>query len=319
LKDLSLLVDYIKELNIIPDFIEFEFKDNLEQEVQKIALQYTDTIDFKKLEEDYYNSIYAIDFYSYSDFEEECLVIIKQFRHHTNKPLKTIEIKEDEYEDFTFDESSHNKETIFENAKKEILRVLNIDELKKSPDSFEWTSKAYRSYYGMAYDSTDGYSENSNGTRIEINKILQLKEIPSKVIEFVVYHELLHTELENYTHDEEFKKYEAMYSGFVYCEQMLYKIASSNFDNMMSVIYQSNYQVFEKDKIANLKKLIKNEELILLTDEELQEVYNNQAFRDSLIADGKYWLLADDLTKSMSVSDGKFHKVQNAYLVIKVR
>jgi len=318
LEDLENLVNYIKELNMIPDFVEFEFKDNLENEVRKIALRYIDSIDFKKLEEDFYNSIYAVDFYTYVSFEEECLNIIKQFRHHTNKPLKTIEIKEDEYEDFTFDEKSHDKETIFQNAKKEILRVLNKQELEKSPSKFEWTSKAYRSYYGMAYDSIDGYSESSDGTRIEINKILQLKEIPSKVIEFVVYHELLHTELKNYTHDEEFKKYETMYPDFVYCEQMLYKIANANFDNMMSVIYQSNYKVFEKDTIANLKKLIKNEELILLTDEELQEIYQNKSFRDSLIADGKYWLLADDLTKSMSVSDGKFHKVQNAYLVTKI-
>jgi superfamily II DNA or RNA helicase/predicted metal-dependent hydrolase len=318
IEDLETLINYIKELKIIPEFIKFDIKQKIEDEIKSIALQYTDTIDFKKLEEDFYNSIYVVQFYEYEKFEEECLNLIKQFRHHQTKPTKTIQIKEEEYPEFTFDEALHDKEKIFANAKKEILRVLKKDELEKSPQGFEWTKKPYRSYYGMAYESTDGYSENSNGSRIEINKLLQLKEIPSKVIEFVVYHELLHTELENYSHDAEFKEYEAMYPEFVYCEQMLYKIANSNINNLLSTIYQSNYKVYEKDTIANQKKLIKNEELILLNDEELQELYQNKAFRDSLIADGKYWLLSDDLVRSMSLSDGKFHKVQNAYVVTKV-
>lgn len=317
LDDLGNLISYIKELEIVPNFIEFGFKDKLESEVKSIALKYTDNVDFKSLEDDYIDSIYAKDFYSYVDFETECLSIIKNFRHHNSQPIKVVEIEENEDLGVVFDEEAHDKESIFASAKAKILKLLNISDLKNSPDKFEWTPKAYRSYWGMAYAPTDDYSEKSN--KIEINKILQLKGIDSKIIEFVVYHELLHTELNNYTHDKEFKEYEAMFPDFVYCEQMLYKIGSVNFDNITSMVYQSNYRVYEKDEIKNLKKLVKREELMLLTNAELQDICANEAFRDSLTLDKKFWFLTDDLTNSINITDGKIHKVPNAYLIVKDR
>lgn len=318
IEDLESLIHYIKEFNIVPSFIEFEFKEKLEQEIYDIACKYIDNIDLELLEEDYYNSIYAIKFYSYSDFEKECLNIIDHLQQKINNPIKTIELKEEEHQEFTFDENSHDKETIFENAKQKILKVLDKNEFEYAPSQFEWTQKAYRNYYGMAYDSIDGYSDTSNTTKIEINKILQLKEIPSKVIEFVVYHELLHIELDNYTHNQEFKRYEAMFPEFVYCEQILYKIANSNFDDILSVIYQSNHKVYDKDTIPNQKRLIKKENLILPTNKELQDIYKNKSFRDKLLLDGKYWLLSNDLMNSMNLSDGTFHKVKNTNLITKL-
>lgn len=318
LSDLDLLIKYLKKFNNTPKFIEFQFKEKLDNELRNIVLNHLNILDFKKLKQDYNKSIYAINFFkTYNDFEEECLKLNKQFRHHRTKSQKIIEIEKDIYPTLTFDETIHDKNIIFENAKKKILKVLNKKELEYSPNKFEWTTKAYKSYYGMAYSSTDDYV-NSNHSRIKINKILQLKEIPNIVIEFVVYHELLHTELQNYTHDKEFKRYESMFPDFVYCEQMLYKITNSNIDNLSKTKLQNKYKIYDKDKISNLKKLIKNQNLTLLDDKELQDIYKNKSLKDTFIADGKNYFLANDLTKSMCISDGKFYKkVQNAHLIVK--
>jgi len=321
LEDLERFVNYIKYLSLIPNFVKFAFKENLEDEVQKIALKYTTNIDFKSLEADYNTSTYAKEFYSYIDFEEVCLNFIKKYRHHTNEPLKTIEIKEDEYLNFTFNEESHDSVAIFENAKKEILRVLNKRKLENSPDRFEWTSQAYRSYWGMAYAPTDEFSSKSD--KIEINKILQLKEIPSKVIEFVVYHELLHTELENYTHDEEFKKYESMYPDFVYCEQMLYKIAMSNIENISTNIKEViNWSLYDDTKEFTkneIRELVTSENLIMPTKEELSKIVSeeSQYFRKSS-SDKPILYLSNDFNNTYSSFrvSGKHNIKKDSYMLI---
>jgi len=321
LEDLENFVNYIKHLRIVPDFIEFVFKDKIEEEVRSIALKYTTNIDFISLEDDYNYSKYVKEFYSFIDFEEVCLNFINKYRHHINEPLKTIEIKEDEYDNFTFDEKSHDMVTIFENAKKEILRVLKKTKLENSPDKFEWTPKAYRSYWGMAYAPTDEFSSKSD--KIEINKILQLKEIPSKVIEFVVYHELLHTELKNYTHDEEFKRYEAMYPDFVYCEQMLYKIASSNIENIstniQSVINWSLYNDTKEFTKNEIREIVTSENLTMPTIEELSELISeeSQYFRKSSSDKPKFYLSSDfNNTYSSFRVSGKHSVKKDSYMLI---
>lgn len=279
--DLKEFIHYIKYLHIVPNFIKFEFKEKLEEELQGIAKKYTTNLTFKSLEDDYETSKYIKDFYrSFIDFEEECLKLIKRYRHHLDKPLKTIEIKEDEYPEFTFDETKHNKSNIFENAKKEILRVLKKTKLENSPDKFEWTPQAYKSWWGYASAPVDGFSS-TKSSEIRINKILQLKEIPSKVIEFVVYHELLHTELKNYTHDREFKQYESMFPDFVYCEQVLHQIAMSNIENITTDVTQvknwslyDSQRKFTRDEIQNI---VQEKNLIMPTLDELKEIVSEES------------------------------------------
>lgn len=321
LEDLESFVNYIKNLNIVPSFVEFVFKDKLEDEVRSIALKYTSNIDFQSLEDDYNSSKYAKEFYSFIDFEEVCLNFINKYRHHINEPLKTIEVKEDEYENFTFDEKSHDKIAIFENAKNEILRVLKKTKLENSPDTFEWTPKAYRSYWGMAYAPTDDYSKKSD--KIEINKILQLKGIDSKIIEFVVYHELLHTELNNYTHDKEFKEYEAMFPDFVYCEQMLYKIAMSNIENIStnikSIVNWSFYDDTKEFTKNEIREIVTNENLTMPTMEELSELISKDSryFRKSGSDKPRFYLSNDfNNTYSSFRVSGKYNNKKDSYMLI---
>ena len=320
--DLAEIVKYIKYLHLIPSFVRFEFKEKLEEEIKNIALKYTTNIIFKSLENDYEASEYVKRFYSFIDFERECLNLINRYRHHANKPLKTIEIKEDEYPSFIFNETKHNKETIFENAKKEILRVLKKTKLENSPTEFEWTPTAYRSWWGYASAPADKFAT-TQSSKIRINKILQLQEIPSKVIEFIVYHELLHTELKNYTHDREFMQYESMFPDFVYCEQMLYQIAMSNIEsistNVSQVINWSLYDSSREFTRDEIKKIVTDKNLTMPTIDELKEIISEKSEYYYKNSSGKLirYLASDfqDVYTSFRVSGG--HNItKDSYMLI---
>jgi len=303
-EDLKELVEYIKHLHTIPDFVRYEFKNYLEEELQNIAMKYTSNIVFATLKKDYDDSKYVHKFYSYIDFEEQCINFIKRYRHYLNQPIKTIELEEEEYPEFTFDATKHNRKTIFQNAKQEILRVLKRKKLKNAPTEFEWEDKAIRSWWGYADSIVNDFTK-PESKRIRINKILQLKEIPSKVIEFVVYHELLHHELENYTHDKEFKRYEAMFPDFVYCEEVLYQIARSNIENIIvNIGAVKNWSLYDENKIFTIdevKEIVEKENIVMPTLTELKNIVTEESlfFRRD-VKDAPLFYLADDFISSFS-------------------
>lgn len=223
--DIISLFDYIKEAEVIPRFIEFAFKSKLEKELNEIASEIVSKdLGLSALAKEFENTKYAKDFYPVKQFIKECQDLARELSYGA-VPLKVIEIKKSEQSQYTFNEHIHNKEKIFKDASDKICKYLGKDKLELSPDGFEWTKEAYKSYWGMAHYFADGFSKiEGDNRKIKINKILQLKEIDSRVIEFVVYHELLHTELHNYSHNEEFKKYEAMFPDFEEWKHILYKI-----------------------------------------------------------------------------------------------
>ena len=295
--DIKLMVDYIRDVCIVPQFINFSFKTKLMNELTIIAEK---TSDMFVLEEEFKNTTYAKDFYSIKQFVKECQDVARELRYGA-EPLKIIPIKENEQLKFTFDNSVHNKEEIFKNASDKICKNLGIEKLRNSPDCFEWTKEAYKSYWGMAYYFADGFSKrDDDNTKIEINKRLQLKEIDSRVIESVVYHELLHTELENYTHDTEFKRYEAMFPDFEEYEHILYKIAMGqvDIDDVEKIEPYQDWSFYNKNKtytVDEVRKILKENDFILPKVDELSELVNDDGkfYRESKDEKPIYFIASD--------------------------
>jgi len=73
-----------------------------------------------------------------------------------------------------------------------------------------WTDKYYAEYFGM-HHFTNG--------NIEINRILDSKDVPAEVIKYLIYHELLHR---NYWwHDKEFREKEHLYPNYAEWDSFL--------------------------------------------------------------------------------------------------
>ena len=75
-----------------------------------------------------------------------------------------------------------------------------------------WTDKAYESYFGV-------YRYWPDHDMIQINTILNSKDIPKRVVKYVIYHELLHRD--NHKHDKAFRILEHKYPNWTECERFL--------------------------------------------------------------------------------------------------
>ena len=96
------------------------------------------------------------------------------------------------------------KEAILLNADGSFNKTLFPEGLNGafSNYSIDYTKKAVKTYFGICR-----YEDRS----IKINKILNSPDIPRFVIEFVLYHEMLHTVLPNNGHDRVFKERESKF------------------------------------------------------------------------------------------------------------
>ena len=137
----------------------------------------------------------------------------------------------------------------------------------------------------MAYYFADGCSNritDKSKVRIEINKLLQLREIDSKVIECIVYHELLHTEL-GISHTKEFRRYEAIFPDFEEHWHTLYNIMRGQIVGMDNIQTLNDWIIYNADttySIDEIKSIIKENKFILPNAKELVELVSE---------DGKFY------------------------------
>ena len=76
--------------------------------------------------------------------------------------------------------------------------------------SIEWTTKAYKTFYGCYY-----YRDN----HIVINSVLNSKDVPREVVKYIIYHELLHRDY--YRHDKAFREQEHKFRNYEEWEYFL--------------------------------------------------------------------------------------------------
>lgn len=81
-----------------------------------------------------------------------------------------------------------------------------------SPDlgKIAWTSKAYKGFYGRFWHDSHN---------IDINCVLNSKDVDPEVIKFILYHEMLHREFSS--HDKIFRIEEQKYPKYEYHQHFL--------------------------------------------------------------------------------------------------
>lgn len=329
-----------------PEFTEYPFEEmnKANDIVENIAIKLANGKTFNLNEEyDQNKPLQAV--YTRKSFKDEVIAREDIFRGYDQEygaieeiDRELIDIKaysyrnEDEFNDL------HNIDEIYQTASKLVCDVLKIDQLKYSPKKVVWTKKAYKSYFGIARGIdlyTKGYKKGftKENIAIEINSILCSSNIPREVIEFVIYHELLHFELLS-GHTVEFREYERKYPKYSEVEAVLSEIeewVDLHFDDAKKkkskkVIYSDyisnkkygKFTLYSKDKYRlgrATTKYIQENNLKLPSFEELSEL--DDEVKQELLKDSIHWVLLDNCDEAVSISDGKKHKPKNTYILIK--
>lgn len=77
--------------------------------------------------------------------------------------------------------------------------------------NISWTNKPYKGFFGRFWHESHN---------IEINRVLNSKDVDSEVIKFLLYHEMLHKDMPY--HDNAFRKEEHRYPRWEYHQNFLF-------------------------------------------------------------------------------------------------
>lgn len=243
--EIDLLCRYIEINGELPEFIRYSERikaidtmDWLATMVRERGMK-EDEIDHEFMRSE--NGLYSFFRGDEDRFNEELNRVKNQQRKIARKYKNTGEFHdssmnivylEPEETTITLDENAHDLEVLRSNAEKIVMKEMKRKKLKNPPEEVKWTDKVYKTYYGIAYgfDWMRGLAT-GNDRIIKINKILQSRETPEKVIEFVLYHELLHLELQQ-GHTKKFRDLEMKHP--------YYNEAKSYMDRIKSCIQEGS-------------------------------------------------------------------------------
>ncbi len=253
-------------------------------------------------------------FYTREDFQSEVLSregIIRGYKNEVDIikeiPIKKLDLKRFNYVDSDDFNKIHNLDELYKYASKEVCNQLEISKLQHSPKNVQWTKKAFKSYAGIAR-GIDIYTKTIANDRalLEINSILCSKDIPSYVIEFVLYHEILHFELKA-GHTKEFRRYEGLYPKYDEARKILSEISdwvSAYWEDEKPVKRSTNFYVEDKKNTDRYswklyEKKIKNiqvRNLKLPSIEKMHELYEDEKFKKDVLKNKKLFLCDDKKT-----------------------
>ena len=108
---------------------------------------------------------------------------------------------------FTMDKP-HDLQALYEEVKIEMAEHLG--ECINDTGKVEWTDKPYKRYYGIFWGNTGD---------IQINCVLNSSKVPSEVIKYLLYHEMLHRKY--FYHDKAFRYLEHKYPNYTSYEKFL--------------------------------------------------------------------------------------------------
>ncbi len=336
------LLSCINKSNERPEFIKYDFEkmNKANDIIDNIAIQLADSKTFN-LNIEYDNNKVLHSIYSRKNFKKEVearadilLGYEKEAGTIEEIPIEKLNLKKYNYVDLDEFNETHNLNKIYKSASKIICKNLNITYLKNSPSKAVWTKKAYKSYFGIAR-GIDMYTKhiNKDKSKIEINSILCSKDIPSYVIEYVLYHEMLHFELK-IGHTPEFKRYEAMHPKYEEAEQILSDIGDwldyywkdeekiEKNTNLEEIKYQ-NWSYFNKDKTYTLdevKKILQDENFILPKLEELSElVKDGGKFHNKSKDEKPLYFISNDLKNGYTQFRSKQNNVKDKKITLIVK
>lgn len=227
------ILKHLKETREEPEFEEYNFEviDEANDYIENLAIKIVNKIPLD-LDDEYDNNLIIHEVYSRKQFRDEVYARADIIRGYEEEYGEIQEIDREylnltkySYKNDDKLNTIHNLDKLYVSASKIICRVLEKENLDYAPQSAQWTKKAYKSYFGMAR-GINMYTKSitKNKSCIDINSILCSVDIPSYVIEFVLYHEILHFEL-RLGHTPEFKELEAKFPKYAEAEAILAEVS----------------------------------------------------------------------------------------------
>ena len=217
---LSILYDYVKSDSNDVEFVESDFEtiDRVNDMIDEIVRKDTQNIETFNPRKSYENDDIRWIYPTLPYFRDEVHGRIDIFFGEATKAGK-IEYYDEEvlklsqygYVNEKEFNTIHNIDELYESASEIVRKTLGITNIQYAPKKATWTKRAYKSYFGIAR-GVNMYTKSivENKDKIEINSILCSPAVSKYVIEFVLYHEILHFEL-RVLHDAEFKEWEKKY------------------------------------------------------------------------------------------------------------
>ena len=196
LKDMQLIIDYIKQEDKMPEYYTFDYREQFDPKI--IAKKMIREIDEEKLYEywlkDYYdkNLILKNLYRTFYAFKKTVLDTLKEY-----EDAEIIII--DDREDYNIIPDFYNLDELYSEIIDEYPKLTNTN-----LNGISWSKKVYKSWFGMCYRLSDeSYS-------IFINSLLSSPNISKEAIKYLIYHELLHAN-GFWIHDESFREEEWKY------------------------------------------------------------------------------------------------------------
>ena len=204
LNDMKLFVENFRQNEITPNIHIISHRKQIDPHyvAQRASLENRDVIDLAGELYDEYDI--ARDLFETKEMYQEAVSKAKIYQH--KNIIVGQKIEELPIEWIPFDRTPYH----------DLQKLANevIDEMFDgvSPDlgKIAWTSKAYKGFYGRFWHDSHN---------IDINCVLNSKDVDPEVIKFILYHEMLHREFSS--HDKIFRIEEQKYPKYEYHQHFL--------------------------------------------------------------------------------------------------
>jgi len=277
------IIEHLHATSEEPEFIEYNFEviDEANDLIENLAIQLANGKTLN-LNDEYNNNHIIHEVYSRKQFRDEVQAREDIIRGYEEEYGEIHEIDR-EYlnltkytykNDDSFNEI-HNLSKLYQSASKIVCKALGKENLEYSPKEIQWTKKAYKSYFGIAR-GIDTYTRKINkNARIDINSILCSVDVPSYVIEFIIYHEMLHFELQS-GHTPEFKEFEAKFPQYLEAEAILADISDWLEEYYNNSSQKSEWYLYDDlyHTKSQIRDIVMSKNLVLPTIDELSHIVN---------------------------------------------
>lgn len=214
-RTLKELVEYTRETNEAPPFVELNSAINADVAAEKIIQAGSLTADQRaRITREIFNSGLArVTYPSLEHFEQAVDSKIRDLlaskpRFTPERRLEQVPRSSEKLPRYKRDLKPICEMTI--DTARRILDPEHAERLTDVPEP-EWTSKVVGSTW--AHWTIDTHGQNAGRQRIYVNRMLRTrrKEVPDEALAYLIYHELLHHLLPGQAHDAEFRRLEALW------------------------------------------------------------------------------------------------------------
>jgi len=210
--NIQMMLDFIQENYEKPEFIEYSERKNsdpyeIAEEIfkTKLTIDEVDNLIVEKYKNPLANKIYP----SFREFTSAINDAIFEIKHPDQATRKFYgEPIFDDLPNYKLSPGNHNLEKILKSVLTKGKEILGFN----PPDNgitIEWTKRLIKGYYGICYQG-----KQVGEGKIKINSLLNSSSITIGTLEFLVWHEYLHTYLPFEKHTKYFRELEKKWKTF---------------------------------------------------------------------------------------------------------